>query len=143
MKKLSDTDFPPFIDTSRNDLIRDFFDPSLTASIRYDRGVGFFSAAWLRIAAKGMAEFAANSGYARWVTSPILSEADWQALQDGEAARCDETLKQAMKINLDVLAHGWLLMAFWILNWLCLAINLSKESSMTNSAFLQIPKVIK
>lgn len=103
MKKLSDIDFPPFIDTSRNDLIRDFFDPSLMASIRYDRGVGFFSAAWLRIAAKGMAEFAANSGYARWVTSPILSEADWRALQDGEAARCDETLKQAMKINLDVL----------------------------------------
>jgi hypothetical protein len=68
--------------------------------VRYDRGVGFFSAAWLRLAAQGMAEFAANSGRARWVTSPILSEADWGALQEGSAARVDETLKLAMDVNL-------------------------------------------
>jgi hypothetical protein len=29
--------------------------------VRYDRGVGFFSASWLRLAAKGMTEFAVNS----------------------------------------------------------------------------------
>jgi len=57
--------FPPILDTSSGDIIRDFFNPSLGASVRYDRGVGFFSAAWLRLAAQGMAEFAANSGRAR------------------------------------------------------------------------------
>lgn len=83
MTKLSDIPFPPILDTSSGDIIRDFFNPALTASVRYDRGVGFFSASWLRLAAKGMAEFAANSGRARWVTSPILGEADWEALQEG------------------------------------------------------------
>jgi hypothetical protein len=87
LQKLSIISFPPILDTSSGDIIRDFFNPALAASIRYDRGVGFFSASWLRLASKGMTEFAANSGLARWVTSPILSESDWNALKEGCAAR--------------------------------------------------------
>lgn len=67
MTKLSDIPFPPILDTSSGDIIRDFFNPALAASVRYDRGVGFFSASWLRLAAKGMTEFAANSGRARLI----------------------------------------------------------------------------
>lgn len=100
LQKLSTIIFPPILDTSSADIIRDFFNPALAASIRYDRGVGFFSAAWLRIAAKGMAAFASSSGKARWVTSPILSEADWKALQMGDAARQDETLKNSLLVNI-------------------------------------------
>lgn len=48
--------------------------PALGASVRYDQGIGFFSAGWLRVAAEGMAASAHNSGRARWVTSPILNE---------------------------------------------------------------------
>lgn len=102
-KNLSEIPFPPILDTSSGDIIRDFFNPALAASVRYDRGVGFFSAAWLRLAAKGMAEFAANNGLARWVTSPILSESDWEAMLEGSAARLDETLKIAMEVNLQSL----------------------------------------
>jgi superfamily II DNA or RNA helicase len=100
LQKLSTISFPPILDTSSGDIIRDFFNPALAASTRYDRGVGFFSAAWLRLAAQGMTTFAANGGYARWVTSPILSEDDWHALQDGSAARQDETLRLAMEENI-------------------------------------------
>jgi hypothetical protein len=100
LHKLSSILFPPILDTSSGDIIRDFFNPALAASIRYDRGVGFFSAAWLRLAAQGMTTFAANGGYARWVTSPILSEDDWHALQEGSAARQDETLRLAMEANI-------------------------------------------
>jgi len=100
MNKLSEISFPPVLDTSSGDIIRDFFNPALAASVRYDRGVGFFSAAWLRLAAQGMATFAANGGYARWVTSPILSEDDWNALLEGSIARQDEILKLAMEENI-------------------------------------------
>lgn len=100
MHLLTNIPFPPVLDTSSGDIIKDFFNPALAVSIRYDRGVGFFSAAWLRLAAKGMTVFAAYGGRARWVTSPILSEADWNALQEGSAAREDETLKRAMEVNL-------------------------------------------
>lgn len=61
--------------------------------------LAFFSAAWLRLAAKGMAEFAKNSGYARWVTGPILSENDRKALQEGDAARQDDILKKTIEIK--------------------------------------------
>jgi SLT domain-containing protein len=82
---LSSLTFPLVIDTSSHDLIVDFFTPALAASVRYDRGVGFFSSGWLRIAAGGMHQFASNGGRARWVTSPILDEADWEAMQAGNA----------------------------------------------------------
>jgi len=99
-------EFPPILNTSDADIIADFFVPALGASVRYDRGVGFFSAGWLRVTAEGMATFARNSGRARWVTSPILSEADWQALQLGEAARYDEVLRRALERNLDDLERA-------------------------------------
>lgn len=105
MGPLTKLPFPPVLDTSTNDIIRDFFNPALKASVRYDRGVGFFSASWLRLAAKGMTEFAANGGRARWVTSPILSEADWKALQEGSSARQDEILKQALEVNINDLGR--------------------------------------
>jgi hypothetical protein len=43
--------------------------------VRYDRVLAF-DADWLQVAAEGMAVFAHNSGRARRVTSPILSEED-------------------------------------------------------------------
>ncbi|MBN1877917.1 MAG: DEAD/DEAH box helicase family protein [Anaerolineae bacterium] len=102
---LSTYRFPALLTTSDSNIIEDFFAPALRASIRYDRGVGFFSAGWLRITAEGMTAFAQNSGRARWVTSPILSEADWDALSLGEAARTDRVLHTALAVALDNLAR--------------------------------------
>lgn len=39
--------FPPLLNTSDHNLIRDFFVPALAQAYRYDRGVGHFSAGWL------------------------------------------------------------------------------------------------
>jgi len=80
--------------------------PALSTSVYYDRGVGYFSSGWLRITAKGMVQFAANGGRARWVTSPILSEADWEALQAGDQARYDPILRVAIAKNIRDLEHA-------------------------------------
>jgi hypothetical protein len=72
MMSLTQLSLPPILDTSSADLIEDFFIPALAHAARYDRGVGFFSSGWLRIAARGMVPFAANGGRGRWITSPIL-----------------------------------------------------------------------
>jgi superfamily II DNA or RNA helicase len=92
------------MDTSSADLIADFFVLALGAASRYDRGVGYFSSGWMKIAAAGMAAFAENGGRARWVTSPILDEADWEALQAGDAARNDPVLRASLMRNIDDLA---------------------------------------
>lgn len=115
---LRDLNFPITIDTSSADLIADFFVPALKNANRYDRGVGFFSSGWLRIAAAGMVEFARNGGRARWVTSPILNEADWKALQAGDKARNDPGLHEALERNIDdlerMLEHETLSALAWM-----------------------------
>jgi hypothetical protein len=47
-------DLPLLLNTSDHDLIADFFAPALNHAFRYDRGVGYFSSGWLRLAAQGM-----------------------------------------------------------------------------------------
>lgn len=103
---LPDLTLPAFLDTSANDLIREFFIPVLGCAVRYDRGVGFFSSGWLRIAAQGMVAFAQNGGRARWVTSPILSQDDWDALLTGDAARTDNALREILDHNVTDLARS-------------------------------------
>jgi len=41
------------LDTSRGDIIKDFFDPALAVSVRYDRGVGFFQCRMVETGSKG------------------------------------------------------------------------------------------
>lgn len=92
------------ITTSSDDLIEDFFVPALKVAKRYDRGVGYFSSGWIQAASEGLLAFAASGGTARWVTSPILSLADWEALRSGYEARADEALRRAMMRNIETLA---------------------------------------
>jgi hypothetical protein len=96
MIPLRELNIPTILDTSTHDLTRDFFAPLLSNAVCYDRGAGFFSSGWLRINAQAMVAFAQNGGRARWVTSPILSEADWEALQAGNAARDDIVLRRVL-----------------------------------------------
>src|SRR5436853_5791029 len=100
MKSLTDLTLLAVMDTSSNDLSSEFFVPLLSNSVRYDRGVGFFSSGWLRINGYGMVAFANNGGRARWVTSPILDEADWEALQAGNMARSDPVLRKSLERNI-------------------------------------------
>lgn len=105
MNSLRELPIPTSMDTSRNDLTEDFFKPLLTASRCYDRGVGFFSSAWLHINASGMVAFAANGGHARWITSPILSSDDWKAMREGTEARRNTLLHQALACTITNLAR--------------------------------------
>lgn len=91
---------PPTLNTSSGDIIQDFFVPLLKSAKFYDRGVGFFSSGWIRLASQGLAEFAENGGKARWVTSPILSTQDWAALKEGTEAQENEILYESLKQNI-------------------------------------------
>ncbi len=102
---LADHPWPASLDTSSADLVQEFFAPALSRATRYDRAVGYFSSGWLRVAAAGMLRFAANGGRGRWVTSPILEVADWEALQSGDAARRDPALHEALERNITDLAQ--------------------------------------
>lgn len=100
-----DLKLPRVIDTADTDFVSDFYTPLLSRAISYDRGVGFFSSSWIKSAARGMAELADNAGVARWITSPILSEEDWEAIKHGMEAQTDEILKQSLEDQISDLRY--------------------------------------
>ena len=102
------------------DLVDDVIVPLLERSIQYDRGVGFFTSGWLKEAAKGLLGFVKQDGKARIITSPNLSEQDWNIIKSAESKRQDElvvriSIKNALnvlekKLEWDTLAAlAWLI----------------------------------
>ena len=83
--------------TSTHKLIEDFYVPALSKACRYDRGVGYFTSNWLRLAASGMALFADHGGKARIIASPKLDPGDCAALNQGADARNDPILHAALQ----------------------------------------------
>lgn len=102
----SDLYIPASLNSSNHDLTLDFFQPLLKEAITYNRGVGYFSSGWLRINSQGLTSFAENQGKARWITSPILSEGDWEALKKGSEAVNDDMLRTSLKNNIDNLSES-------------------------------------
>ncbi len=90
-------DLPRVIDTSNTDFIEEFYVPLLSRSIEYKRGVGFFRTSWIRSAARGIAELADNGGKAKWLTSPILSEDDWEVIKTADEAKRNEVLRESIE----------------------------------------------
>ncbi|MEA3051908.1 MAG: hypothetical protein QOG72_811 [Sphingomonadales bacterium] len=94
---------PHKLETSTNDLLRELYVPALARSTAYDRGVGFFTAEWLRMASAGLVEFAGNGGVARIVASPILYADEVEALRAGEVERRKSAVERTMDRSLDEL----------------------------------------
>lgn len=94
---------PPSLDTSHDELAKQFYIPILKSSVRYERAVGYFTSDWLRVNAEGLADFVTRGGKARWIISPILSPEDAKALEEGyEAARENVLNKSLMRTLQDL-----------------------------------------
>jgi len=100
-----DLELPRVIDTADTEFVSEFYIPLLSRAVRYDRGVGFFSSSWIKSAARGMADLAENGGIARWITSPILGEDDWEAIKRGTEAQTDDVLKESLKNQIEDLRY--------------------------------------
>jgi hypothetical protein len=101
----TELDLSRVIDTSNVDFVEEFYNPLLSRSIEYKRGVGFFRTSWIRSAARGIANLAANRGTAKWLTSPILSEDDWEMIKKANKATRDEMLYESLKEDINDLRH--------------------------------------
>lgn len=73
--------YRPVIESGTSDIVEDFYEPVLMASVSYDRIAGFFSSAALAIASRGLYGFIKNRGKMRLVTSPILSGEDAEIIR--------------------------------------------------------------
>jgi hypothetical protein len=94
-------DIEPVIDSTSADLVEDFYVPILSEAVTYKRGAGYFTTTWLRSAARGITALAENGGKARWVTSPMLDESDWEAIKIGSKAKRDRLLRASLESTVD------------------------------------------
>lgn len=92
-----DLDLPRVLNTSKTDFVSEFYEPLLSRSVEYKRGVGYFTSNWMESAARGIAELADNGGTAKWITSPKLTEVDWEAIKKGDEARSDNILRENLE----------------------------------------------
>lgn len=101
-------EYPKFktcINTSDDDVVKELYKPALMWATRFDRGVGYFTSGWLKVNLEGLSDFASRGGKIRLITSPILSNADLDAIilankGDGQAF---QKLEDALARNIDAL----------------------------------------
>lgn len=67
-------------------VVRDFYIPVLQESISYKRLTGYFSSQVLALAARGIAGLIRNGGKMQLITSPVVSEKDFEALTSSTPA---------------------------------------------------------
>jgi superfamily II DNA or RNA helicase len=103
--KLRELPTTPHFATSTHNLLEHFYLPALSCSTKYDRGVGYFTSNWLRLAASGLSIFAGNGGKARIIASPKIDRDDCAALNQGADARNDPALRDALAGTLVDLEH--------------------------------------
>ena len=63
-----------------SNVLRDFYVPVMSESVRYDRLTGYFSSTILALAARGVAGLVRNGGSMRLVSSPQFTESDIEIL---------------------------------------------------------------
>lgn len=88
--------------TGERDPVGGFYQPCLSAAIRYFRAVGYFRSSIFSIVGRPFLEFARRGGTARLVCSPSITEDDAQAIASGYLSR-DEAIAQALDRDLQEL----------------------------------------
>lgn len=101
LDSLRDVGFPEALDTSEDEVVIHLYIPAMSAAVRYDRGVGYFTSGWLTYVAEGLAALVENGGKMRLITSPHLSAEDWSAVKQGEDAKSDPLILAALNGVLD------------------------------------------
>ena len=85
--------------TGYDNLVEDFFAPSLRAANLYWRAVGYFSSSALESFGAPLGEFVGNNGRISLITSVELNESDIQAIETGRSKEqaCAERIEQIIE----------------------------------------------
>lgn len=96
---------PSFVESPRQDAVELLFSPALKRAAVYKRAVGYFSSAWIAQNATGLANMAIRGGQAYWITSPHLSEPDWEAMIRGSEGT-DAVIERSLLSSIDELEEA-------------------------------------
>lgn len=93
---LDDFDFKSSYNKIDHDIADEFYLPCMRNATQYDRITGYFGSAIYIIAWDALKEFINNQGKIRIICSPFISEEDARALIDGNQAKSNDIIKQAL-----------------------------------------------
>src|SRR2546428_2211604 len=114
---LRDVPLKSTYDSDKDDILEEFYIPTLSTSTTYKRLAGFFSSSSLAVAARGIAQFVKNSGRMELICSAKLTTADAKsiesALKDPEQVIADSAIQELSSLEDEMLrdhvgALGWL-----------------------------------
>lgn len=80
---LKDLNLSAVYNSDDHSLLKDFYIPSLSVSVKYDRAVGYFSAGMLSYAGQGLASFIENGGKMRLIIGYQLEADEFEAVREG------------------------------------------------------------
>lgn len=78
---LNKVSFKPKYNTSKDDIINDFYSKCFSNCIEYKRGVGYFTSGWIESNSISFAQVIQNGVKIKYITSPILDKNDIKALE--------------------------------------------------------------
>ena len=115
MAYLTDLDIKFCYRSDKDNLVRDFFIPTLKLAVEYKRAVGFFSSSALKSLSRGLEGLLFNEGTMKIIASPQLSEDDAAAIdggykkrEDGCAFACAREIAE-LDWNLELEVLSWLI----------------------------------
>lgn len=103
MDMLKDLVFKPSYCKGEDDVAEVFYLPAMRNSSRYDRISGYFGSTVYIIAWPALKEFIGNGGHIRIICSPILSDADQEAICSGYSARSDQIIHAAIMRDMAII----------------------------------------
>lgn len=105
--------------SSRDDLIQDFYNPVLSEAVKYFRTTGFFNSKSLVLAAKGLKKFIKNNGKMKLLCGTQLSKEDLDTVVNAEEIAnklSDDFLEELLNIQDDIELNHLKLLAWLISN---------------------------
>lgn len=88
-----------------NDIVKDFYIPILSNSIKYQRLAGFFSSSSLAVAARGISNFINNDGHMELVCSAKFNKYDIEAIK-AAYKNPEEVIEEFMIAEMENLEEG-------------------------------------
>ncbi|MFW9875321.1 MAG: DEAD/DEAH box helicase family protein, partial [Candidatus Thorarchaeota archaeon] len=100
--------------SDEDNLLRDFYLPVLSNSVKYCRIAGYFCSNSFAIAAKGISNFIRNGGRIRLIANVILSIEDQEAIKDAIRQKEHEVLNEIESLE-DQLKKDHIRMLCWMI----------------------------
>jgi len=105
MHSLKKLGIKPVYRTGKDDLYNDFYKPALSASVSYDRAVGFFNSEILSINISGVSHLVKSNGTMRLLIGDPLAEDEFDAVKHGMLLK-EVSNNLSQKLEDFLLNHG-------------------------------------